>query len=121
MGSSRSERRVYRSIYTLTVYFCNEVACLSTEMRKTVADADGEVMRGIDSVQSACSIGHEMVGTCNMSEPTQSYTLYEPLVFNIEFRLLLYTLSEKLRKLTSFLLNRFREFACLYRRSTFPS
>ena len=49
-------------------------------MGKTIADSEAEIVRGLDSVQSACSIGHEMVGMCNMSETTQSYTISEPLV-----------------------------------------
>ena len=49
-------------------------------MGKTVPDGEAEIVRGLDSVQSACSVGHEMVGMCNMSDVTQSYTISEPLV-----------------------------------------
>ncbi|BDD63536.1 hypothetical protein MAP00_008414 [Monascus purpureus] len=55
------------------------VTCLSTEAGKTLADAEAEIIRGLDSIQSACSVGQEMAGMYNMSETTQTYTLSEPL------------------------------------------
>lgn len=57
-----------------------QVTCLSTEAGKTLADAEAEIIRGLDSIQSACSVGQEMAGMYNMSETTQTYTLSEPLV-----------------------------------------
>ncbi|EAW15319.1 uncharacterized protein ACLA_059860 [Aspergillus clavatus NRRL 1] len=54
--------------------------CLSREVGKTLADADAEVYRGLDSIQAACSIGPEMTGMYLGADPTQLTTFHEPLV-----------------------------------------
>lgn len=56
------------------------IACLLREVGKTLADADAEVYRGLDSIHAACSIGPEMAGMYLSADPTQLTTFHEPLV-----------------------------------------
>ncbi|GAB7349921.1 hypothetical protein MBLNU459_g0624t1 [Dothideomycetes sp. NU459] len=52
---------------------------ICVEAGKTPSDADAEIARGLDAVETACSIGNEMFGIHLNNESTESHTTYEPL------------------------------------------
>lgn len=45
-----------------------------------MADADAEIERGLDAIETACAIGNEMFGVYMTNQATEVHTLHEPLV-----------------------------------------
>jgi malonate-semialdehyde dehydrogenase (acetylating) / methylmalonate-semialdehyde dehydrogenase len=54
---------------------------LSAEQGKTLADAEGDVFRGLEVVEHACSIGSLQLGECaeNVAGGVDTYTLRQPI------------------------------------------
>ncbi|EXJ90480.1 methylmalonate-semialdehyde dehydrogenase (acylating) [Capronia coronata CBS 617.96] len=53
--------------------------CLCSEVGKTLADADAEIERGLDAIETACAISNEMFGIHMSTGATEVHTLHEPL------------------------------------------
>jgi malonate-semialdehyde dehydrogenase (acetylating)/methylmalonate-semialdehyde dehydrogenase len=56
-------------------------ACVTKEQGKTLADAKGDVFRGLEAIEHACSINSLMMGETlpNLSSHIDTYTLRQPL------------------------------------------
>ncbi|KAH8668837.1 methylmalonate-semialdehyde dehydrogenase [Xylariales sp. PMI_506] len=72
---------------------------LCVEVGKTLSDADAEFERGIDALETACSVSNEMSGVHHVNQSAEIHTINEPLgvcltisPFNFPFMIPLWSL-----------------------------
>lgn len=49
-------------------------------MGKTLSDADAEFERGLDAIETACSIANDIGGSHYVNQSSEIHTVNEPLV-----------------------------------------
>lgn len=76
---------------------------LQTEVGKTARDAESEFERGVDAVDTACSVSAQIHGTHWNTQSADTYTVYEPLgicvsitPFNFPFMIPLWSIPNAL-------------------------
>lgn len=54
---------------------------LCVEVGKTLADAEAEFDRGLDAIETACSITNDIGGAHHLNQSAEIHTINEPLVW----------------------------------------
>lgn len=78
----QQKQRVFFKLQHLIREYTEELAVsITTEQGKTLQDARGDVFRGLEVVESACSMGHLTMGESaeNLSRGLDTYTYRQPL------------------------------------------
>jgi malonate-semialdehyde dehydrogenase (acetylating)/methylmalonate-semialdehyde dehydrogenase len=78
----QQRQRIYFKLQELIRAHTEELALsITTEQGKTLADARGDVFRGLEVVETVCNIGNNMMGESleNLSKGLDTYTYRQPL------------------------------------------